>query len=195
MTYATFIFPVRLRETQMISQTEQTLESINSRVLTRPLPVSTVLPPQLQLQLLVMHACELDGQHPETGDKCPNPKSKRNQCWQANQSVGRYSRCCSQETKQEQPQHPDVCPRLVSMQITGSTSLSIRDTVWASRKEPRPSSLAATVCQIQLLTDPISYHQIPTCHQPTFGSSSYPGVPSVTVAIADRRQSMFIQSI
>jgi len=54
--------------------------------------------------------------------------------------------------------------------------------------------LAATVCQIQLLTDPYRIVRPPTGHQPTFGSSSYPGVPSATVAIADSRQSMFIQS-
>jgi hypothetical protein len=58
----------------------------------------------------------------------------------------------------------------------------------------RPSSLAATVCQIQLLTDPYRIVRPPTCHQPTFGSSSYPGVPSATVAVADSRRSMFIQS-
>jgi len=40
----------------------------------------------------------------------------------------------------------------------------------------------------------ISYRQTPTGHQPTFGASSYPGVPSATVAIAGSRQSMFIQS-
>ena len=45
-------------------------------MLTRPLP-------------LVVHSCESDGQHQETGDKCPNPISKRNQCCQANhQSAG-----------------------------------------------------------------------------------------------------------
>ena len=50
-----------------------------------------------------MHSCESDGQHQETGDKCPNPISKRNRCWQANQSAGRCGRSCSQETSRSSP--------------------------------------------------------------------------------------------
>lgn len=86
-----------------------------------------------------------------------------------------------------------MCPRLVSTQITGSTSLSIRDN---GQQAGRPSSLAETACQIQLLTDPYRIiRKTPACHQPTFGPSSYPGVPSAAVAIADSRQSMFIHSV
>lgn len=118
-------------------------------------------------------------------------------CWQANQPVNRHSsKGCSQESKHRQPQHsirPDVC---VPLSAAGCRS-QVAHLFPSATTRSRPSRPAATICQnsVNSQIHIVSYHhQISTCHQPTFGSSSQPA--RCTICRCCHRQRtvhMFIQ--
>lgn len=108
-------------------------------------------------------------------------------------SVADYSRGCSQDTKHEQAQHPDVCApgwsqcrsQVAHPFPSATTGRSPGPAAW------RQPLVKFSCSQIHIVSseDP----NVPPTHV-RFIQLSLPGVPSATVAIADSRQSMFIQS-
>lgn len=114
----------------------------------------------------------------------PRYKAKTNVCWRSKPVSVQwtdYSKCCSQESRHEQPQH-QMCAR-----ITGSTSLSIRDKV----QQIGGNHLSAVNSQIHIVSsDPNVSPTHVRFIQPASRPDSRPGVPSVAVAIADTGQSM-----
>ena len=99
---------------------------------------------------------------------------------------GRYSRSRSQATKHKQVQSaPEVrcapplgCSmRQIASQVAHPFPSASDNVRVPARRSPRPSRLAANFCQQNSVAHKsipciyiVSYHhQIPTCHQPTFG--------------------------